>query len=252
MLADAATAVSCDGAKIKLWFHGGDGQTEAGKRIATLPNPAGSRPWTSLAAGPGVFLAGDDAGRVTAWDADTLEARVSRLPGVVGTRQGPDGDETHALAAPVAALAVVPSSGVAAASGAGTSVVRLFDVDAARAGATRGDVNLNGGNETLHDRHPDHGDSYDVRDVDDLVVTGVAEGYRDSTGTRVFAPRGKSRGDGRAETLGGDRTRRRRRGARRDRPGDGDGDGTHRRGRTVLRDAGRRVEVRAGWRYNRV
>ena len=27
MLANAATAVSCDGAKIKLWFHGGDGQT---------------------------------------------------------------------------------------------------------------------------------------------------------------------------------------------------------------------------------
>ena len=119
MLANAATAVSCDGAKIKLWFHGGDGQTEAGKRIATLPNPAGSRPWTSLAAGPGVFLAGDDAGRVTAWDADTLEARVSRLPGVVAIRQGPDGDETRNLAAPVAALAVVPSSGVAAASGAG-------------------------------------------------------------------------------------------------------------------------------------
>ena len=195
MLADAATAVSCDGAKIKLWFHGGDGQTEAGKRIATLPNPAGSRPWTSLAAGPGVFLAGDDAGRVTAWDADTLEARVSRLPGVVGTRQGPDGDETHALAAPVAALAVVPSSGVAAASGAGTSVVRLFDVDAERAGATRGDVHLNGGR--VDDRgHVDHGDSYDVRDVDDLVVTGVAEGYRDSTGTRVFAPRGSRAGTG--------------------------------------------------------
>jgi hypothetical protein len=44
MLADAATAVSCDGDKIKLWFHGGDGQTEAGKRIATLPNPAGTQP----------------------------------------------------------------------------------------------------------------------------------------------------------------------------------------------------------------
>ena len=192
MLANAATAVSCDGAKIKLWFHGGDGQTEAGKRIATLPNPAGSRPWTSLAAGPGVFLAGDDAGRVTAWDADTLEARVSRLPGVVAIRQGPDGDETRNLAAPVAALAVVPSSGVAAASGAGTSVVRLFDVAAARAGATRGDVNLNGeATETATETAID-----DVRDVDDLVVTGVAEGYRDSTGTLVFAPRGGRAGVG--------------------------------------------------------
>ena len=208
MLANAATAVSCDGAKIKLWFHGGDGQTEAGKRIATLPNPAGSRPWTSLAAGPGVFLAGDDAGRVTAWDADTLEARVSRLPGVVAIRQGPGGDETQNLAAPVAALAVVPSSGVAAASGAGTSVVRLFDVDAERAGATRGDVNLNGvgdrdgnrdgnldGNrDGTRDGNTNNLD--DVRDVDDLVVTGVAEGYRDSTGTRVFAPRGGRAGFG--------------------------------------------------------
>ena len=62
MLADAATAVSCDGDKIKLWFHGGDGQTEAGKRIATLPNPAGTQPhsWTSLASGGGVFAAGSE------------------------------------------------------------------------------------------------------------------------------------------------------------------------------------------------
>ena len=60
MLADAATCASCDGDKVKLWFHGGDGQTEAGKRIATLPNPAGTQPdsWTSLASGHGVFAAG--------------------------------------------------------------------------------------------------------------------------------------------------------------------------------------------------
>ena len=78
MLADAATAVSCDGDKIKLWFHGGDGQTEAGKRIATLPNPAGTQPhsWTSLASGGGVFAAGSEDGLVTVWDVDALQVRV--------------------------------------------------------------------------------------------------------------------------------------------------------------------------------
>ena len=73
MLADGATAASCDGDKIKLWFHSGDGLTEAGKRIATLPNPAGTQPdsWTSLASGHGVFAAGSRDGLVTVWDADT-------------------------------------------------------------------------------------------------------------------------------------------------------------------------------------
>ena len=74
-LADGATAASCDGDKIKLWFHGGDGLTEAGKRIATLPNPAGTQPdsWTSLASGHGVFAAGSRDGLVTVWDADTTQ-----------------------------------------------------------------------------------------------------------------------------------------------------------------------------------
>ena len=78
MLADGATAASCDGDKIKLWFHGGDGLTEAGKRIATLPNPAGTQPdsWTSLASGHGVFAAGSRDGLVTVWDADTTQVSL--------------------------------------------------------------------------------------------------------------------------------------------------------------------------------
>ena len=65
MLADGATAASCDGDKIKLWFHGGDGAT--GGNVATLPNPAGTQPdsWTSLASGHGVFAAGSRDGLVT-------------------------------------------------------------------------------------------------------------------------------------------------------------------------------------------
>ena len=78
MLADGATAASCDGDKIKLWFHGGDGATEAGKRIATLPNPAGTQPnsWSSLAWGHGVFAAGSREGLVTVWDADTTQVSL--------------------------------------------------------------------------------------------------------------------------------------------------------------------------------
>ena len=78
MLADGATAASCDGDKIKLWFHGGDRATEAGKRIATLPNPAGTQPnsWSSLAWGHGVFAAGSREGLVTVWDADTTQVSL--------------------------------------------------------------------------------------------------------------------------------------------------------------------------------
>ena len=195
MLADAATAVSCDGAKIKLWFHGGDGQTEAGKRIATLPNPAGSRPWTSPPRAPASSLlattpVGSPRGTPTrsrrecpgspgwwAHDRDRTETRRTRSP-----RPSPrwrwyprPGSPRRAARAPLSfdSSTSTPNS----------------------AGATRGDVHLNGGR--VDDRgHADHGDSYDVRDVDDLVVTGVAEGYRDSTGTRVFAPRGSRAGTG--------------------------------------------------------
>ena len=76
--ANSATAVSCDWRKIKLWFHGGDGATEAGKRIATLPNPAGTQPnsWSSLAWGHGVFAAGSRDGLVTVWDADTTQVSL--------------------------------------------------------------------------------------------------------------------------------------------------------------------------------
>ena len=128
MLADAATAVSCDGDKIKLWFHGGDGQTEAGKRIATLPNPAGTQPhsWTSLASGGGVFAAGSEDGLVTVWDVDALQVRVcdghklARLEGYY--------DAVGLNGCRVNSLAVLPGGEYVAAAGDGSGIVSLIGV----------------------------------------------------------------------------------------------------------------------------
>jgi hypothetical protein len=148
MLANGATAVSCDGDKIKLWFHGGDGQAEAGKRIATLPNPAGTLPnsITALASGPGVFVAGDATGRVTAWDSDTLEVRHARLVGSAVPHVAAGGaawEAPRVWGAEVGALAVVPStSGLVAAAGPGGSTVRLLDISVDGGGGVTADIDL--------------------------------------------------------------------------------------------------------------
>jgi hypothetical protein len=106
LLADGAAAISGDSEKIKLWFHGGDGATEPGKRIATLPNPAGTpttgADYCSLASAHGVFVAGDRHGRVTVWDADSLDVRHPRVPfldpNVVELHEGDDVVDVNALA----------------------------------------------------------------------------------------------------------------------------------------------------------
>ena len=143
MLANGATAVSCDGDKIKLWFHGGDGQAEAGKRIATLNNPAGTTPWSlsAFTSGPGVFVAGDTAGRVTVWDSDSLEVRHARLVG------------TQLVDHEVRALTVVPTSGLVA---VGSTGVRLLDVSVDGGGIVVADMDI--GSE----------------EIASLVVTGVS------------------------------------------------------------------------------
>ena len=185
MLANAATAVSCDGNKIKLWFHGGDGHTESGKRIATLPNPAGSKPWCSLTASAGLFVAGDQNGDLTVWDADALEVRHARLAGVV--RWDDDTNEMVDLNKPLSALATVPTSGLVACGSYASSVVRLIDVTPENAGApvTLADVNL-------HEHHVDeHEDLYTVGDppgVCALVVSSAGDAYRDVSGVRTFTP----------------------------------------------------------------
>jgi hypothetical protein len=189
-LANAATCVSCDGSKIKLWFHGGDGVTESGKRIATLPNPAGSKPWTSLTAGFGTFVAGDAAGRLTVWDADALEVRHARVQAVAARSDvlGAPAEPTHAA---LTALATVPTSGLVACSGRATSVVRVLNVSpendpAGASPATAFDVNL--GDRGLEGRVDGSGFG-EAPGIDSLVVSGAGDAYRDASDTRGFAPR---------------------------------------------------------------
>ena len=177
LLANAATAVSCDGSKIKLWFHGGDGLTESGKRIATLPNPAGSKPWTSLTASLGLFVAGDAYGALTVWDADALEVRHARVPGVVRW----DAVEVNE---PLSALATVPTSGLVASSSGKVSVVRLIDVTPELGGApvVLADVDVQ--------HRGDEFEEFNRQGVDALVVAGAGDAYRDAGGVRTFNPNG--------------------------------------------------------------
>jgi len=177
LLANAATAVSCDGSKIKLWFHGGDGLTESGKRIATLPNPAGSKPWTSLTASLGLFVAGDAYGALTVWDADALEVRHARVPGVVRW----DAVEVNYA---LSALATVPTSGLVACSSGHVSVVRLIDVTPELGGApvVLADVDIQ--------HRGDEFETFNRQGVDALVVAGAGDAYRDAGGVRTFNSNG--------------------------------------------------------------
>ncbi len=202
MLANDAAAVSCDGAKIKLWFHGGDGVTESGKRIATLPNPAGAAsPWTALAAGPGTFLAGDAAGRLTVWDADTLEVKHARCHGVAEWDEETQNPVNRANA-PLSSLVAIPNSTLVACASTDTSVVRFLDVappaEAPQAGAAvHSHVRVIGLGPGSLRPGPDDAWGADADDadigfmgVDALAVSGGEVTYGAGADNRAFAPRG--------------------------------------------------------------
>ena len=198
MLANDAAAVSCDGAKIKLWFHGGDGVTESGKRIATLPNPAGAAsPWTALAAGPGTFLAGDAAGRLTVWDADTLEVKHARCHGVAEWDEETQNPVTRANS-PLSSLVAIPNSNLVACASRDTSVVRLLDVappaEAPQAGAavhSHARVIGRGSGPGADDAWGADADDADIGwGVDALAVSGGEVTYGAGADNRAFAPRG--------------------------------------------------------------
>ena len=224
--ANSATAVSCDWRKIKLWFHGGDGQTEPGKRIATLPHPPGVAPptddpggarcWSALAAAPGYFLAGDPTGHVTVWDADSLEVTAARVAGtaradaVDDALLDPDLLDGDARGVPaggaVRALAVLPSAHLAFACGDRSRVVRAIDLRREDANHQDGETNLNRGAPTRAllslagwpdedpASDPSGGGAATLFDVEDMIVTGAVGGgaaeYHGGTPTASFAPRG--------------------------------------------------------------
>ena len=224
--ANSATAVSCDWRKIKLWFHGGDGQTEPGKRIATLPHPRAWRlPRTTpagLGVGPrsrrrrGYFLAGDPTGHVTVWDADSLEVTAARAAGtaradaVDDALLDPDLLDGDARGVPaggaVRALAVLPSAHLAFACGDRSRVVRAIDLRREDANHQDGETNLNRGAPTRAllslagwpdedpASDPSGGGAATLFDVEDMIVTGAVGGgaaeYHGGTPTASFAPRG--------------------------------------------------------------
>ena len=190
MLADAATCASCDGDKVKLWFHGGDGQTEAGKRIATLPNPAGTQPdsWTSLASGHGVFAAGSSDGLVTVWDADALQVlavdsghKLARHEGYVNAVGLND--------VPASALAVLPGGEYVAAAGSGSGVVSLIGI----ADETFHNQNLSVDVDSYVERvdeeaDPDHAHAPEA--IGSIAVHGVDKSYgtgRSAAGWKLWA-----------------------------------------------------------------
>ena len=176
MLADAATAVSCDGDKIKLWFHGGDGQTEAGKRIATLPNPAGTQPhsWTSLASGGGVFAAGSEDGLVTVWDVDALQVRVcdghklARLEGYY--------DAVGLNLCPASSLAVLPGGEYVAAGGDRSGIVSLIGVTDETFHNQNISVDVDSYIEQM-DQAQEPGTHHEPEGINSIVVHGVEKSY---------------------------------------------------------------------------
>ena len=199
VLANDAAAVSCDGAKIKLWFHGGDGVTESGKRIATLPNPAGSKAWTALAAGPGTFLAGDAAGRLTVWDADTLEVKHARRDGVAEWDEDTQTAVTRANAFALTSLAAIPNATLVACASRDTSVVRFLDIgspaEAPQVPLVHSHVSVDGRGPGDARRGGDADDAAATSfGVDALAVSGGEVTYGAAAGDRAFAPRGPGSG----------------------------------------------------------
>ena len=190
LLANDAAAVSCDGSKIKLWFHGGDGATESGKRIATLPNPAGAKAWTALAAGPGTFLAGDAAGRLTVWDADTLEVKHARCNAVAEWDRAAQTEVTRANAFALASLAAIPNATLVACASRETSVVRFLDVaplaEAPQTPLVHGHARIGGPGSGFDDAD----DAAATWGVDAIAVSGGEATYGAAAGDRSFAPRG--------------------------------------------------------------
>ena len=177
MLADAATAVSCDGDKIKLWFHGGDGQTEAGKRIATLPNPAGTQPhsWTSLASGGGVFAAGSEDGLVTVWDVDALQVRVcdghklARLEGYY--------DAVGLNDCQASSLAVLPGGEYVAVGGNASGIVSLIGVTDETFHNQNISVDVDSYIEQMDQAHREPGTIHEPEGIYSIVVHGVEKSY---------------------------------------------------------------------------
>ena len=204
VLANDAAAVSCDGAKIKLWFHGGDGVTESGKRIATLPNPAGSKAWTALAAGPGTFLAGDAAGRLTVWDADTLEVKHARRDGVAEWDEETQTAVTRANAFALTSLAAIPNATLVACASRDTSVVRFLDIgspaEAPQVPLVHSHVSVDcrGSGDARDFGRERFGAADDAAwtsfGVDALAISGGEVTYGAAAGDRAFAPRGPGSG----------------------------------------------------------
>ena len=204
VLANDAAAVSCDGAKIKLWFHGGDGVTESGKRIATLPNPAGSKAWTALAAGPGTFLAGDAAGRLTVWDADTLEVKHARRDGVAEWDEDTQTAVTRANAFALTSLAAIPNATLVACASRDTSVVRFLDIgspaEAPQVPLVHSHVSVDcrGSGDARDFGRERFGAADDAAwtsfGVDALAISGGEVTYGAAAGDRAFAPRGPGSG----------------------------------------------------------
>ena len=189
LLANDAAAVSCDGSKIKLWFHGGDGATESGKRIATLPNPAGAKAWTALAAGPGTFLAGDAAGRLTVWDADTLEVKHARCNAVAEWDGAAQTEVTRANEFALTSLAAIPNATLVACASCNTSVVRFLDVaplaEAPQTPLVHSHARIDGPGAGFNNAD----DAATTRGVDAVAVSGGEVTYG-AAGDRAFAPRG--------------------------------------------------------------
>ena len=176
MLADAATAVSCDGDKIKLWFHGGDGQTEAGKRIATLPNPAGTQPhsWTSLASGGGVFAAGSEDGLITVWDVDALQVRV--CDGHKLARHEGYYDAVGLNLCPASSLAVLPGGEYVAVGGNASGIVSLIGVTDETFHNQNISVDVDSYIEQM-DQAQEPGTHHEPFGINSIVVHGVEKSY---------------------------------------------------------------------------